>query len=140
MTSIEGEVETQLLNAITTAGVTGVNFYGADRNEPKLLPYVFADVEISSEDIAPFTGVFSCTATIQYRSRADTSSNQSFDNKFASILQALYTDPNLAEQMSTASTDLTFYIANVRQVNPLVTSASRTWSKDIIMDLKVTAK
>jgi hypothetical protein len=140
MTSIEGEVEAQLLNAITTAGVTGVNLYGADRSELKLLPYVFTDVEIASEDIAPFTGIFSCVATIQYRSRADSSSNQSFDDKFASVLQAFYTEPNLAEQMTTASSDLTFYMANVRQVNPTVMSVTRTWSKDIIMDLKVTAK
>lgn len=140
MTSIEGEVEAQLLNAITSSGVTGVNFYGADRDEPRLLPYVFTDVEINSEDVAPFTGIFSCVATIQYKARADTSNNQSFDDKFASVLQALYTEPNLAQQMTSASSDLTFYIANVRQVNPTIVSASRTWAKDIIMDLKVTAK
>lgn len=140
ITSIEGEVEAQLLNAITSSGVTGMNFYGADRNEPRLLPYVFTDVEISSEDVAPFTGIFSCVAVIQYKARADTANNQSFDDKFASILQSFYTDPNLAQQMTTASSDLTFYIANVRQVNPTIISTSRTWAKDIIMDLKVTAK
>ena len=139
-TSIEAEVETQILNAITTAGVTGVNLYGADRRSARLLPYVYANVEINSERFEQYTGVFACTANIRYTARADTSSNQGFDNKFQQVLQAFYTEPNIASQMTSASTSVTFFLANVRQVNPIVTSPTRTWSREIIMELEVTSK
>lgn len=139
-TSIESEIESQLLNAITSSGVTGVNFYGADRRTPKIMPYVFADVEIADEDLAPFTGIFSCTATIQYRARADDSSNPSFDSKFQEIVDAFYTSPNIAEQMTSSSNSVTFYLASIRQVNPTVVSQTRSWSKDIVLDIKATSK
>ena len=139
-TSIESEVETQILNAITTAGVTGVGLYAGDRNAPRTLPYVYTDVEITAERFEQYTGLFACTANIRYTARADTSSNQDFDNKFQQVLQAFYTEPNIASQMTSASTSVTFYIANVRQVNPIVTSPTRTWSREIVMDLEITSK
>lgn len=139
-TSIEAEVETQILNAITTAGVTGVNLYGGDRRSPRLLPYVYADVEINSERFAPYTGLFACTANIRYTARADTSTNQSFDSKFQEVLQAFYTNPKIADQMTSTSTSVTFYVANIRNITPIVTNATRTWSREIVMDLEVTSK
>jgi len=139
-TSIEAEVETQILNAITTAGVTGVSLYAGDRNAPRTLPYIYADVEITAERLQQFTGIFACSALVRYTARADTSSKQNFDNKFQQILQAFYTEPNIASQMTSASTSVTFYIANVRQVNPIVTSPTRTWSREIVLDLEVTSK
>lgn len=139
-TSIEGEIETQILNAISTAGVTGVNLYGGDRRSARLLPYVYADAEITAERFEQYTGLFACSATIRYTARADTSTNQNFDGKFQEILQAFYTTPNIAEQMTTASTAVTFYLANIRRINPIVIGATRTWSRDIIMELEVTSK
>jgi hypothetical protein len=139
-TSIESEVETQILNAITTAGVTGLNLYGGDRRNAKLLPYVYADVEITAERFKQYTGVFACTANIRYTDRADTSSNASFDSKFQEIVQAFYTDPKIADQMTSASTSVTFYVANIRNITPIVTSPVRTWSREIVMDLEVTSK
>lgn len=139
-TSIEAEVETQILNAITASGVTGLNFYGGDRREAKLLPYVYADAEINSERFEQYTGVFACTANIRYTARADTSTNQNFDNKFQQILQAFYTDPKIADQMTTSSNSVTFYVANIRNITPIVTSATRTWSREIVMELEVTSK
>jgi len=139
-TSIESEIETQILAAITTAGVTGVNLYKGDRNGTKLIPYVYASSEINSERFEQYTGVFACTANIRYTARADTSSNQSFDNKFQQVLQAFYTSPKIADQMTSASTSVTFYLANIRNITPIVTSAVRTWSREIVMDLEVTSK
>lgn len=139
-TSVENEVESQILNAITTAGVTGVNLYAGERNAPKILPYVYADVEINSEELEQFTGIFSCSATIRYTARADTITSQNFDNKFQQVLQAFYTEPNIAEQMTSASTSVTFYVADVLRVTPIVVGATRTWSRDISLDLKVTSK
>lgn len=139
-TSIENEVETQILNAISTAGVTGVNLYGGDRRGLKLIPYVYADSEINSEEFEQFTGIFKLTANIRYTARADTTLNTSFDSKFQQILQAFYTQPNLAGQMTSASNSVTFYVANVKGISPIVNSATRTWSKEIIMELEVTSK
>lgn len=139
-TSIENEVEGQLLYAIESSGVTEVNFYGGDRRGLKLIPYVYADAEINSEELEQYTGIFTCTAVVKYTDRADTSSNASFDNKFQQILQAFYTEPNIASQMTSASTSVTFYIANIKQINPVVTSPTRTWSRDIIIELEVTSK
>ncbi|NBQ92847.1 MAG: hypothetical protein EBT82_02340 [Micrococcales bacterium] len=139
-TSVENEVESQILNAITTAGVTGVNFYAGERNAQKILPYVYADVEINSEEIEPFTGIFSCSATIRYAVRADTITDQDFDNKFQQVLQAFYTQPNIAEQMTNQSTSVTFYSVNILKVEPIISGATRTWARDISMELKVTSK
>lgn len=139
-TSIENEVETQILNAITTAGVTGVNLYGGDRRGLKLIPYVYADAEINSEEFQQYTGVFACIANIRYTARADTSSNASFDSKFQEILQAFYTEPKIADQMTSASPSVVFYLANIQKITPIVTSATRTWSREIVMQLEVTSK
>ena len=139
-TSIEAEVETQILNAITTAGVAGVNLYEGDRRTPKLLPYVYANAEITAERFEQYTGVFACTANIRYTARADTSSNASYDSKFQEIVQAFYTNPKIADQMTNASTSVTFYVAKIRNITPIVTSATRTWSREIILELEVTSK
>lgn len=138
--SIERDVENAIANAITTAGVTGVNIYTSERISGRLLPFVTIITSIKNEEIAPFTGIFNLSATITYVARADTATDQSYDNKFASILQAFYTDPNLASQMTTASSDLEFYIADITKIGQRIISTSRTWAKDIFMDVKVTAK
>jgi hypothetical protein len=139
-TSIEAEVEAQILNAVTASGVTGIYLYSRERDGQRTLPYVYASAEITAERFEQFTGIFSCSASVRYTARADTSSNQGFDNKFQQVLQAFYTSPNIASQMTSASTSVTFFLANVRQVNPIVSSPTRTWSREIIMELEVTSK
>lgn len=139
-TSIEAEVETQILNAISTAGVTGVNLYAGDRRGQKIIPYVYADSEITAERLEQFTGIFSCSVNIRYTDRADTSQATSFDSRFQQILQAFYTEPKIAEQMTSASNSVTFYVANIRSIGQIVTSPTRTWSRDIVMELEVTSK
>lgn len=139
-TSIEREVENSLATALTTAGVTGVNIYTSERIGGRLLPFVSIVAKINSEEVAPFTGIFDLTATISYVARADTSSNQGYDTDFFEIQQAFYTDPNLASQMTTASTDLEFYIADIRNIGQRIVAPTRTWAKDINMDIKVTSK
>jgi hypothetical protein len=138
--SIEDEVETSIAYAITSAGVTGVNVYTSERASPRLLPFVYVDAEINSEEVAPFTGIFDLNVTVSYVARADISSNQGYNEKFFEIQQALYTDPNLASQMTTASASLEFYIANVTNIGKRIVSPSRTWATDILMDVKATAK
>ena len=138
--SIERDVENAIANAITTAGVTGVNIYTSERISGRLLPFVSIVASIKSEEIAPFTGVFDLNVTITYVARADTSDNQTYDEKFFEIQQAFYTDPNLASQMTSASSDLTFYIADITRIGQRIISTSRTWAKDIFMDVKATSK
>jgi hypothetical protein len=137
-TSIERDVENAIATALTTAGVTGVNIYTSERISGRLLPFVSIVAQIDSEEIAPFTGVFDLTATISYVARADTLTNQAYDAVFAGIQQAFYTDPNIASQMTTASGNLEFYIADITRIGQRIVAPSRTWAKDIIMDIKVT--
>lgn len=139
-TSIERDVENSLVTALTSASVTGVNLYTSERGSPRLLPYVSVVASILSEELAPYTGIFSLNVTISYTARADITSSADFDNKFFEIQQALYTDPNLASQMTTASTNLEFYIADIARIGQRISSATRTWSKDITMAIKATAK
>jgi hypothetical protein len=94
--------------------------------------------KINSEEVAPFTGIFDLTATISYVARADTITDQAYDVVFQTIQQAFYTDPNLASQMTTASGDLEFYIADIKNVGQRIVAPTRTWAKDINMDIKVT--
>ena len=139
-TSIERDVENSLVTALTTASVTGVNLYTSERGSPRLLPYVAVVASIASEELAPYTGIFSLNATISYTARADTISSADFDNKFFEIQQAFYTEPNLASQMTTASANLEFYIADITRIGQRITSPARTWAKDITMAIKATAK
>jgi len=138
--SIEKDVENSLATAITTASVTGVNIFISTVDSVRLLPFVAISAKINSEEIAQFTGIFDLTATISYVARADISSNQGYDQKFFEIQQAFYTDPNLASQMTTASANLEFYIANIKSIGQRIVAPTRTWAKDIIMDIKVTSK
>jgi hypothetical protein len=138
--SIERDVENAIAQALTTAGVTGVNIYTSERTSGRLLPFVSIVASIKSEEIAPFTGVFDLNCTITYVARADTISDQAYDQKFASIQQAFYTNPNLASQMTSAQNDLEFYIADITRVGQRIISTSRTWARDVFMDVKVTAK
>ena len=138
--SIEKEVENSLANAITSAGVTGVNIFTSTVDSVRLLPFVIIEAKINSEEVGPFTGIFDLTARISYIARADTSNNEDYDSKFFEIQQAFYTDPNLASQMTTASDSLLFYIANINSIGQRIVAPTRTWAKDIIMDVKVTAK
>jgi hypothetical protein len=136
--SIERDVENAIAQALTTAGVTGVNIYTSERTSGRLLPFVSIVASIKSEEIAPFTGVFDLNCTITYVARADTISDQAYDQKFASIQQAFYTNPNLASQMTSAQNDLEFYIADITRVGQRIISTSRTWARDIFMDVKAT--
>jgi hypothetical protein len=138
--SIERETENQIINAITANGVSGVNLYTSERSSDRLLPFLAVFAKIDSEELAPFTGIFSMTATMSYTARADTISSSDFDNKFESILQSFYTLPNIASQMTTASSEVQFYFANVRSVLPRVQSPKRTWTREIIVDITATSK
>lgn len=138
--SIERDVENSIATAITTAGVTGFDIYTSERTGGRILPFVSIVARINSEEVAPFTGIFDLTATISYVARADTSNNEDYDSKFFEIQQAFYTDPNLASQMTTASADLEFYIADIRNIGQRIVAPTRTWAKDINMDIKATAK
>lgn len=140
ITSIEKEVEDSIATVITTAGVSGVNIYTSERTTGRILPNVSIVVKINSEEIAPFTGIFDLTATITYNARADVTSDIDYDSKFFEIQQAFYTDPDIATQMTSASSSLLFYIANISRIGQRIVSKTRTWAKDIFMDVKVTAK
>ena len=137
MASIEREVENAILNAISA--VTGVNFYTSERGTARTLPNVIAKASIGSEELGPFTGVFSTPASLTFTARADTSSRADFDAKFQSIVAQLYRSPDLASYM-TSNSNITCYVANVTGESPSVVAANRTWSNEITIDITSTAK
>jgi phospholipid N-methyltransferase len=137
MASIEREVENALLNAISA--VTGVNFYTSERGSARTLPNVVAKASIGSEELGPFTGVFTTPASLIYTARADTISRTEFDAKFQSIMGQLYRSPDLASYM-TSNSNITCFLSNVTAESPSVIKTNRTWSKEITLDIKATAK
>lgn len=137
MASIEREVERGLLNAVS--GVTGVNSYTSERENPRLLPSLVAQARIGDELLGPFTGVFSVLATLTYTARADGNTRSAFDSKFQSIMSELYRDPDLPTYL-TNCTSATLYLAKVTNESPQVVATNRTWSKTISLDINVTAK
>lgn len=137
MASIEREVEKGLLNAVS--GVTGLNPYTSERDEPRLLPSLVARATIGSELLGPFTGVFSVPATLTYTARADTITRSAFDTKFQSIVAELYRDPELPSYMTNV-TSVTIYQAKMTSESPEIVARNRTWSKTISLDVQATAK
>jgi hypothetical protein len=137
MASIEREVEKGLLNAVS--GVTGLNAYTSERDEPRLLPHIFARATIGSELLGPFTGVFNVPSTLTYTARADTTTRANFDAKFQSIVAELYRDPSLPSYMTNV-TSVTIYQAKMTSESPEIISRNRTWSKTISLDINATAK
>lgn len=137
MASIEREVENALLNAISA--VTGVNFYTSERGTARTLPNVVAKASIGSEQIVPFSGVFKTPASLIYTARADSTSRAEFDAKFQSIVAQLYRSPDLASYM-TSNSNITCYVANVTAESPSVIATNRTWSNEISIDIRATAK
>jgi len=137
MASIEREVENALLNAISA--VTGVNFYTSERGTARTLPNVVAKASIGSEELGPFTGVFTTPASLIYTARADTISRTEFDAKFQSIMGQLYRSPDLASYM-TSNSNITCFLSNVTAESPSVIKTNRTWSKEITLDIKACAK
>ena len=137
MASIEREVENALLNAISA--VTGVNFYTSERGTARTLPNVVAKATIASEELGPFTGVFTTPASLTYTARADINSRAEFDAKFQSIIAQLYRSPDLASYM-TSNSNITCFVANVTGESPSVIATNRTWSNEITLDIRATAK
>jgi hypothetical protein len=137
MASIEREVESALLNAISA--VTGVNFFTSERGTARTLPNVVAKSSIGSEEITPFSGVFKTPSSLTYTARADTISRTEFDAKFQSIMAQLYRSPDLASYM-TSNSNITCYVANVTAESPNIISINRTWNKEITLDITATAK
>jgi len=137
MASIEREVENALLNAISA--VTGVNFYTSERGTARTLPNVVAKATIGSEELGPFTGVFTTPAILTYTARADINSRAEFDAKFQSIIAQLYRSPDLASYM-TSNSNITCFVANVTGESPSVIATNRTWSNEITLDITSTAK
>jgi phospholipid N-methyltransferase len=137
MASIEREVENALLNAISA--VTGVNFYTSERGTARTLPNVVAKATIDSEELGPFTGVFTTPAILTYTARADINSRAEFDAKFQSIIAQLYRSPDLASYM-TSNSNITCFVANVTGESPSVIATNRTWSNEITLDIRATAK
>jgi hypothetical protein len=137
MASIEREVEKGLLNAVS--GVTGLNAYTSERDDPRLLPNVVAQASIGSELLGPFTGVFSLSASLTYTARADSTSRAAFDAKFQGLMAELYRDPDLPTYLTNA-TSCTIYLANVTGESPQIIARNRTWAKTITLDINATAK
>lgn len=137
MASIEREVEKGLLNAVS--GVTGLNTYTSERENPRLLPSLVAQTRIGTELLGPFTGVFSLPSTLTYTARADTTTRTAFDAKFQSIVSELYRDPDLPSYLTNV-TSATFYLAKITGDSPEIVARNRTWSKTINLDINATAK
>lgn len=137
MASIEREVERGLLNAVS--GVTGVNPYTSERDDPRLLPHVVARATIGSELLGPFTGVFNVPATLTYTAKADGNTRAAFDLKFQSLVAELYRSPDLPTYLTNV-TSATFYLARMAGESPEIISRNRTWAKTITLDINVTAK
>ena len=137
MASIEREVENALLNTISA--VTGVNFYTSERGTARTLPNVVAKASIGSEQLGPFTGVFSTPASLVFTTRADSNSRAEFDSKFQSIVAQLYRSPDLASYM-TSNSNITCFVANVTAESLSVVASNRTWINEITLDITATAK
>lgn len=139
-TSIERDIENQIITAITTGGVIDINLYTSERSSPRLLPFASVIASLEREELQQFTGIFTGQATITYTARADTISGSSFDEKFNAIVECFYTDPDIAQQMTTASPNLKFYIGEITKSSPRIVASNRTWAKDIVINLTVTSK
>ena len=137
MASIEREVERGLINAIS--GVSGLSYYTSERDSARTLPFVSARANLASEQLGTFTGIFNVSATISYHQRADAVTRGAFDSTFQSVMGKFYTDPNLANEM-TSSTIITVYNAKVAGESPSILAKNRTWVRDVTIDIMATAK
>lgn len=137
MASIEREVEKGLLNAVS--GISSVNPYTSERDNPRLLPSLVAQAGIASELLGPFTGVFNVPATLTYTARADGNTRAAFDLKFQSIMAQLYRDPDLASYMTNV-TSVTIYVAKITGESPQIIARNRTWAKTITLDINASAQ
>lgn len=136
MASIEREVERGLLNAVS--GVTGLNAYTSERDEPRLLPHIVARATIGSELLGPFTGVFNLPTTLTYTAKADENTRAAFDSKFQSLVAELYRSPDLPTYLTNV-TSITIYQAKMVNESPEIISRNRTWAKTISLDINATA-
>jgi hypothetical protein len=137
MASIEREVESALLNAVSAANIP--HSYTSERNAPRLLPNVTAKASISNEVLGPFTGVFTLSASLTYTSRADITSRAGFDHEAQTIIQELYSSPSLTDEM-TASSNLTVYKASITSEGGTIASSNRTWQREIALEVTASAK
>ena len=135
MISIERQIENGLATAL--AGISGVNIYKSDTEGQQLLPNLVIQASIGSEEIIPYSGVFRCTVTITYATRADTTTRSTFDAKFQEILQVMYQEPNLASVLTTAT--LKVFLANVSSESPDIRAENRTWSRTLSLDISCTS-
>lgn len=137
MASIEREVESALLNAVSGANIP--NTYTSERSTARLLPNLTAKASISNELLGPFTGVFTLSAILTYTSRADSTTRAGFDHEAQTIIQELYRTPSLPEEM-TSSSNLTVYKASIVNEGGTIISTNRTWQREITMEVQATAK
>jgi hypothetical protein len=137
MSSIEREVESALINAVSAANIP--NVYTSEREGARLLPNLTAQAKIANELLVPFSGVFDLSATLTYTNRADSVSRAGFDHEFETIIQELYRDPNLATYMTNVS-NLTIYKASINKEAASIVSINRTWSRNISLNVFATSK
>jgi len=135
MSSIEREVESALINAVSATNIP--YFYTSEREGARLLPNLTAQAKIANELLVPFSGVFGLSATLTYTSRADSVSRAGFDHEFQTIVQELYREPNLASYM-TSNSSLKVFKASIGSETGSIVANNRTWQKDIVLNIQAT--
>lgn len=132
---IERQLEDSLASAIA---VSGVNIYKSDYEGLRLLPSLVIKVEIGSEELVPFSGVFLCPATLTYSARADTTTRTDLDEIWYSILQSFYQSPSIESVLTSAT--LQVFQCKVMNESPGIITDRRIWTKTTNLDIRCTSK
>lgn len=132
---IERQLEDSLALAIT---ISGLNVYKSDYDAPRLLPSLVIQVGIGSEELAPFSGVFLCPATLTYSARADITTRTDLDTNWYSILQAFYQDPPIESILTTSTLEV--FQCKIVSESPGIITDRRIWTKTTNLSIRCTSK
>ena len=133
--AIERELEDSLASAIIIAGL---NITKSNYDGDRLLPSLTIEVGIGSEELSPSSGVFKCGGTLTYSARADTTSRQTLDSTWFSILQTFYQSPSIESILTT--NDLQVFQCKVLNETPGIINDKRIWTKTTTLDILCSSK
>ena len=133
--AIERELEDSLASAIIIAGL---NITKSNYDGERLLPSLTIEVGIGSEELSPNSGVFKCGGTLTYSARADTTSRQTLDSTWFSILQTFYQSPSIESILTT--NNLQVFQCKVLNETPGIINDRRIWTKTTTLDILCSSK
>ena len=121
------------------SSISGLNRYTTQRTGARIFPYVTISASINNQLIAPYSGVYDLSVTINYSDTSAKATQSEFDSEYCSIFESFYSEtPTLTSKLQNVANFVKIYMARITSQIPTIRTNKRAWQRGLVLNLIAT--